>query len=84
MNTVGQYNKNAKCPYCGNGADGADGEGVPEEGCVAVCLRCANVSIYTKDLLLRRPTFKEHREIKVDDGVQENVKKVKSFLKSLK
>lgn len=78
MKTVqGQYNKKAKCPYCGEGADGATGDRVPKEGDIVICFYCAEVGVYTEDLLIRRATFKEHQEFKVDDEVQRYQKAIR-------
>ena len=54
---------------CGKINDAATpiGHGKPKPDDVAVCIGCASVVVYDKDLRLRRPTGKEMREFANDE-----------------
>jgi hypothetical protein len=60
------------CPACGKLNDAATPIGSgnkPGPGDVAVCIGCASVVIYDKDLRLRRPTGREMRQLAKDPRV---------------
>jgi len=61
--------KPSRCPFCAYKLNGAAGmvaveseTAKPSPGDFSVCIECANVLIFDKDLSLRRPTYEEARE----------------------
>lgn len=50
-----------KCPFCGYEMDRADPmqRSRPKTGDVSLCLKCMEISLFTKDLALRPPTDEE-------------------------
>jgi|SRR5688572_29052665 len=61
---------NAKCPFCGNKADGytsTTGKEAPVTGDITVCLYCNEVGIYEvaedKTVQVRKPTLDELKDI---------------------
>jgi hypothetical protein len=49
----------------------AFGDAKPKEGDYSMCLSCGAVSIFTKDLQLRKPTREEQFEIDTDPRLTE-------------
>jgi hypothetical protein len=72
------------CPACGTINDAATpigSRGGPSPGDVGVCLGCASVVVYDKNLKLRRPTGKEMREFAKDERVTMARAAVRELLK---
>jgi hypothetical protein len=65
----------ATCPHCNRPVPltaGADGEAAePEDGDVAICIKCGGWSVFTEDLQMRKPTEHEARELAKDEAVRE-------------
>ena len=72
------------CKKCGKGLDAHTGEGdhSPTEGSISICIRCANVAIYTKDMKLRELTEEDKKSIKEQPEVLEKIKSVITFILS--
>jgi len=52
----------APCPVCGKKLDAASmigGEGKPTPGCYTVCMYCSEILIFTANLKLRKPNYRE-------------------------
>jgi hypothetical protein len=51
-----------RCPYCGYACEAATsikGRGGPRPGSLSVCLACADISVFTEALSLRKMTEEE-------------------------
>ena len=61
------------CPYCGAVVDMASNVGGtdrPAEGDATICLYCREVSVFDKNLLLRRPSEDERSELLANPDIQ--------------
>lgn len=64
----------SSCVECGKELDGASALGPdasPSPGDVTLCIHCGSASIFTEELLLRRPTAEEFCDISLMPGVAE-------------
>lgn len=62
------------CPHCGAVMDGQaqiDGDSTPDEGSVAICIYCTNISVFGEGgASLRRPTEEEQVEFAANERLQ--------------
>lgn len=79
----------AACPDCGYEVDsaaeiGGDGDAQPEEGDLALCIRCAAMGIYyladDGTLGLRIPTIKEKVELSQNEEVRQMREKIADMM----
>lgn len=57
---------NLICPNCDNKMDSSSAlveDNIPTEGDVSICIRCAHIAIFDKDLQLKEPTLEEKQEL---------------------
>ena len=60
------------CAHCGHVMTNSSGHDVgPEPGDFTLCIRCAGLNVFGKDLALRKPTRREARDATSNDEVQD-------------
>lgn len=72
MSDGGQLSTKPICPHCLQTLDGFTGpKGErPDEGAVAMCFYCTELSLYTADEMLRKPTPLEAVELNADPQIK--------------
>lgn len=69
-----QRTKENHCPYCNHKLDGVsqvNGDSFPTPGDASVCICCGNVSVFDKNLSLRKPLPEEESDICEDATIIE-------------
>lgn len=64
------------CVDCGYMLDTCSGEADPKPGDITICIRCAGINAFDKNLILRRPTEKELVEIGGDPGMKKIIEAI--------
>lgn len=67
---MAEFDLQTSCPYCGDEHDATSGVGhehTPEEGSLSLCIRCANPSMFVKQVMPNGETYLTTRQLTGDE-----------------